>query len=59
MFYKDEQRQQNELYRVLEAHKSALDPTSNQNRFRGCLYNKIGASSMSREQIASLTKSVP
>lgn len=38
----NEQRSQYELFQLMEIYKQGMDPGSEQNRFRGCLYNKLG-----------------
>lgn len=41
MMLSSEAKQQEDVRRLLSIYMEALEPNSDKNRFRGCLYNKI------------------
>lgn len=44
---------------LFDTYKGALDPSSDQNRFRACVYNKIDPSKTPSEQLKFMRENIP
>ena len=54
----EEMRSKKEVAVLLEFYRSIVNPEHPENRFRGCLYNKVG-NTVQAEQLKMLQTNVP
>ena len=59
MMLSSEQKHQDDVLCLMNIYKQAMEPSSEQNRFRGILYNKMDSRKMDKKTLTFVQENIP